>query len=438
MTNSVWFYAANGKMQISDDLLTQCMHCGLCLSVCPTYALTGLEKNSPRGRIRLMKNVVSNTLVAADGSSAITDAFMEEMYFCLDCQACQTACPAGVKYGELVESARAMVENKKLFKLKLFILRNVVERRKSLIVLAAVIRFYQNSFIERTISAALKRFLPALHGRAELMPSISKTFAFGTIPEMNEPAGAVRGTVAVLTGCVMDIFYADVNRDTVDVLLANGWRVVIPQDQVCCGSLGGHNGDAEYSKRLAKKNIDSFEKSSADYYVISSSGCCAFMKRYGSLLSDDPEYSERARAFSTKVKDFSEFLYLTGYKKPECKATQPTVYHEPCHLVHTQGISEEPRAIVSEVSGNNFRELEEATWCCGSAGIYNVLRFEDASKLLDRKIENIKKSGAHLVVTGNPGCLAQISSGIKNEGLDIEVLHPATILNRLYKLDAAK
>lgn len=373
-----------------------------------------------------MKNV-------AEGTIPITDAFMDEMYFCLDCEACQTACPAGVKYGELIESARSLVERKRHFRPKNFIIRNIVERRKILRTVATIIRSYQHSFLRKMTFAFLKRFFPSMYYRAELMPPVSRKFAFGAIPEINEPDGNARGTAAILTGCVMDIFYADVNRDTVDVLLANGWRVVIPRDQVCCGSLGGHNGDAEYSKRFARKNIDAFEKTGADYFVINSAGCSAFMKRYGKLLFDDSKYSEKSARFSMKVKEFSEFIYQTGLKKPECKIDKLTVYHEPCHLVHAQEISEGPRSIISEICGNYFRELNEATWCCGSAGIYNVLRFSDASKILDRKIDNIKRSGARLVVTGNPGCLAQIDSGIKTEGLDIEVLHPATVLNRLYK-----
>jgi glycolate oxidase iron-sulfur subunit len=371
-----------------------------------------------------------------EGSLLVTESFMDEMYFCLDCQACQTACPAGVKYGELVESARSLVESRKRFNLKLFVIRNLVERRKPLRAISAIIRFFQKSRSDRFLLAILKKLSPPLYGRARLMPSISDEFAFGPLSETTEPAGRVRGTVAVLTGCVMDIFYADVNRDTVDVLIENGWRVVIPHRQVCCGSLGGHNGDAEYSKRLARKNIEAFEESGADYYVINSAGCCAFMKRYGELLSDDSLFSERARQFSERAKEFSEFLYLTGFKPPESKVTAPTVYHEPCHLVHTQRISEEPRSIMREICGDNLRELDEATWCCGSAGIYNVLRFDDASKLLRRKMENIKKSGAHFVITGNPGCLAQIESGARQDGVNVEILHPATVLNRLYKMKA--
>ncbi len=413
--------------EISDDLLTQCMHCGLCLSVCPTYALTGLERSSPRGRIRLMKSVMEEKL-------PISDAFVEEMNFCLDCQACETACPAGVRYGELVESARVFVEQKrKGFNLKQFILKRIVVRKRTLRLVARAARFYQKSGMESAVLGALKLFSRRLYHRAKLMPRISSEFAFDVLPAVADPKDTRRGTVAVLTGCVMDVFYADVNKDTVDVLLENGWRVVIPQGQVCCGSLNAHNGDGETPRLLARKNIEVFEKTGAEYYVINSAGCGAFMKQYGEVLAGDPEFSERAKKFSAKVKDFSEFLVQTGFKKPEAHISKATVYHEACHLVHAQKVSAEPKSIVRELSGDQFHELNEATWCCGSAGIYNVVRYEDAAKLLDRKMSNIKDSGARLVVTGNPGCMAQIGAGIANENLDIEALHPATVLNRLYK-----
>ncbi len=412
---------------ISDDLLTQCMHCGLCLSVCPTYELTGLERSSPRGRIRLMKNVM-------EGKIPVSDAFVEEMEFCLDCQACETACPAGVKYGELVESARVFVEERrKGFSLKQFVLTKIVVRKRSLRLAANVMRFYEKSGVEKVALGILKPFSRRLYNRAKLLPRISNQFAFDVLPAVTDPKGEVRGTVAILTGCVMDVFYADVNKDTVDVLVENGWRVVIPQGQVCCGSLNGHNGDGKTPPILARKNIEAFEKSGADYYVINSAGCGAFMKQYGEILADDKVFAERAKKFSEKVKDFSEFLYETGYRKPSTGIDRPTVYHEACHLVHAQKVSEQPKAIVKQLSGENFRELNEATWCCGSAGIYNVTRYEDASKLLDRKLKNIRESNAEVVVTGNPGCLAQIGAGIKNDGLNIEALHPATVLNRLYK-----
>lgn len=243
--------------------------------------------------------------------------------------------------------------------------------------------------------------------------------------------------MAVLTGCVMDAIYADVNVDTVEVLSENGWRVAVPHSQVCCGSVNGHSGDVEQAKALAARNIDAFEKTGADYYVVNSAGCSAFMKEYGKLLEDDPRYSGRAKKFSARVKEFSEFLFETGYRKPRTRLGVPVTYHEPCHLVHTQKISAQPRALVNEIAGDNYRELNEAAWCCGSAGIYNVTHYDDASKLLDRKLGNIGQTGAKMVITGNPGCMAQIAAGVKNDGMDVEVVHPATVLNRLYKIDKA-
>jgi glycolate dehydrogenase iron-sulfur subunit len=417
--------------EISDDLLTQCMHCGLCLPVCPTYALTGLEKSSPRGRIRLMKSVM-------DGTLPVSETFKYEMDFCLDCQACQTACPAGVKYGELVESARILIESgKNGFSLKRLTLKKIFGGKSGLRKAAALLRFYQKSGLEKGVLALSEPFSGWIFNRARLLPRISEKFSIDILPEIIEPKSKMRGTVAVLTGCVMDAIYADVNIDTVEVLAENGWRVAVPHSQVCCGSVNGHSGDVELAKSLAAKNIDAFEKTGADYYVVNSAGCSAFMKEYGKLLEDDPRYFGRAKRFSARVKEFSEFLFETGYRKPRSRLDVPVTYHEPCHLVHTQKISTQPRAMVNEIAGDNYRELNEATWCCGSAGIYNLTHCDDASRLLDRKLGNIGQTGANMVITGNPGCMAQIAAGIKNDGMDVEVVHPATVLNRLYKIDKA-
>ncbi len=414
---------------ISDELISQCMHCGLCLSVCPTYALTGMERSSPRGRIRLMKSVIDGTLPASG-------IFEYEMNFCLDCQACQTACPAGVQYGEMVESARAFIqENKKGFKLKRFLLRKYFAGTRGLRFASSVLRIYQKTGLEKILLLLLKAFPLGVLKRARLLPKLSDRFSIDVLPEVTEPEVQCRGTVAVLTGCVMDAMFADANIDTVEVLARNGWRVAVPHEQVCCGSVNGHIGDNELPKSLAKRNVAAFEKTGAEYYVVNSAGCSAFMKEYGRLLSDDPAYSKRAEAFSSKVKEFSEFLYETGFRKPAAKFGTKVTYHEPCHLVHTQKISSQPKKIVGEIAGDNYREMEEATWCCGSAGIYNIVHYDEASKLLERKLSNIKATDASTVITGNPGCLAQIAAGAKNDGLNIEVIHLATALNRLYKCE---
>lgn len=379
-----------------------------------------------------MKNVM-------EGIIPITETFVKEMNFCLDCQACETACPAGVRYGTLVEMARTVIDdNQTGFNLKRFILRNVVSKQRILHFTAKLLRIYQKSKLEKLVLFILGIISPSIKKRAELLPRVSNRFAIEVLPEISEPGGIARGSVAVLTGCVMDVFYADVNFDTVDVLLKNGWRVVIPKQQVCCGSLSAHNGDHHKARDLARKNIEIFDKSRADYIVVNSAGCGAFMKQYGELLSDDDEFKERAQLFSSKVKDFSEFLYETGLTFPKTKVSVPITYHEACHLVHAQKVSLQPRSIIKEVSGNNYQELNESTWCCGSAGIYNVIHFNEASRLLERKLDNIKKTGASIVVTGNPGCMGQISYGVKKEKLNIEVLHPATILRRLYDPDNKK
>lgn len=420
---------ANAKFgqKISDDLLSQCMHCGLCLAVCPTYSLTGMERSSPRGRIRLMKN-------AMEGTVSPSGTFEYEMNFCLDCQACQTACPAGVQYGEMVESARAFIqENKKEFSLKRFMLRKFFAGKAGLRFASALLRTYQRTGLEKILLLLIKAFPVGILKRARLLPKLSHRFSIDVLPEVVEPKAQCRGTVAVLTGCVMDAMFADANIDTVEVLARNGWRVAVPHGQVCCGSVNGHIGDYELPRSLAAKNIEVFEKTGAEYYVVNSAGCCAFMKEYGKLLANDPAYSGRAAEFSAKVREFSEFIYETGYRPPEKKLDHAVTYHEACHLVHTQKISLQPREIVGEISGENFRELNEATWCCGSAGIYNIVHYDESAQLLERKLANIKVSGARTVITCNPGCLAQIAAGARNEGMDVEVVHLATALNRLYK-----
>ncbi len=413
--------------EMSEDLLAQCMHCGLCLSVCPTYALTGLERSSPRGRIRLMKSVM-------DGTIPVAGTFEYEMNFCLDCQACQTACPAGVKYGELVESAREFIQvNKKGFKLKRLLLRTFFVGKSGLRAASALLRLYQKTGLEKIVIFMSGVFPIGILKRARLLPRLSDKFAIDILPEFVEPKVAARGGVAILTGCVMDAMFAEANLDTVDVLRENGWRVAVPHTQVCCGSVNGHAGDNVTARALAIRNIEVFEGTQADYYVVNSAGCSAFMKEYVKLLADNPEYSDRAKKFSGRVKEFSEFIYETGYRKPKSKIESTVTYHEACHLVHTQKISAQPREIVKDIAGDNYRELNESTWCCGSAGIYNIVHYDEAAELLDRKLENINRCDARTVIAGNPGCLAQIAAGAKNGRMDLEVIHLATALNRLYK-----
>ncbi len=416
----------------SDDFLTNCIHCGYCLPHCPTYALTLREKSSPRGRIRLMKSI-------AEGEMEITQGFIEEMYFCLDCQACETACPAGVKYGALVEASRSQIEQQHLLSwherfLKWLLLRWVFTSNRRIKAIARLLRFYQMSGIEAFIRATklLRVISPKLEKVQPLSPKISRQFSDDRFAEIVTSRGERKYRVGFLTGCLMNVMYADVNDDTIQVLLENNCEVVIPHGQDCCGSLHAHNGLMDTARSLARKMVDSFDCYRLDAIVMNSAGCSAFMKEYGHVLSDDKEYAERASRLAKKVMDLSEFLVTIDFKHPTNEIKKRVAHHEACHLVHSQKVSQQPKQVLERIPGLELAELNEATWCCGSAGIYNIIRYEDSMKLLERKMENLKRTNAEMVVMGNPGCLAQINYGVQREKLNIEVVHLATLLRRAY------
>ena len=435
------------------DVLTNCMHCGLCLPTCPTYALTGLEKSSPRGRIRLIKAV-------ADGELPITEGFVREMNFCLDCQACETACPAGVKYGSLVEAARGQIfkgghEGFASDLVKKTMLEWTFARQGRLKVLARLMKLYERSgmkwFLQKT--GALRIFSRKLDAIQPLSPTISTSFSSDVLPEIIHPAGKPRYKVGFLTGCIMDVAFADVNLDTINLLLHHECEVIVPRGQACCGSLQAHNGSLDAAREMAKHNIELFDRDDMDFIILNSAGCGAYMKEYAHVFADDPEWGPRAKRVSFRVKDITEFLVETGYWP--MKSAQPryrtktdsspsrsadwlkgkrVTYHDACHLVHTQKISLQPRELIKSVPVIEYAELPESTWCCGSAGIYNVVHYDDSMIFLDRKVRNIETIRPDVVVTGNPGCMLQVQHGLRQKGLSIELMHTATFLWRACEL----
>jgi len=413
-----------------DDILTQCMHCGLCLPVCPTYSLVGIERSSPRGRIRLIKE-------NAAGRLSLTETFIDEMYFCLDCQACATVCPAGVNYGQLVEAARAQIyESKKEsgFWLKKFFFRQVFTSFKRLKFLARLLRLYQKWFEPFLKRIGLFRIIPErLVRMQELAPRISDHFFDETISEKTLPTEQPKYRVGMLSGCLMNVMFADINRDTLEVLLHNYCEIITPGEQVCCGSLAAHNGDFEIAKKLARQNIDIFFRLNLDAIVINSAGCSAFMKEYAQLLHGDEKYREKAARITGLTRDVHEFLMEIDFKKPVSPFQSKVTYHDACHLVHTQKISAAPRDLIKSIPGVEYVELDEASWCCGSAGIYNLIRYNDSMKILDRKVKNILQTGADILLTGNPGCMGQIAYGLKKANSPMQVMHPITLLNLAYK-----
>lgn len=418
-------------------VLQQCMHCGMCLPTCPTYDQTKHERNSPRGRIALMRAV-------ADGVLDVTHEFAEEMSYCLGCLACQTACPAGVNYAELFETARSDIE--------LHDAHHGVARRfwrgvtlgflfmrpRALRMLGRILGAYQRSGVEALIRrAGLLRLLPPALRRLEPQtPRMARRFSNALIAPLEKPAATARYRVALLTGCVQDLVFPDVNRDTADVLLANGCAVDTPPVQPCCGSLHAHNGDLERSRVLARRMIDLFPADRYDAIVSNAGGCGSHLRRYGPLLEDDPEYRNRAHLWDLKLRDVHEWLAEIGCRPPLASPfAEPAqiTYHESCHLVHGQKISRQPRALLRLLPGISLVELPESSWCCGSAGVYAITQPEQAELLLGRKTAHIVGTGASWLATSNPGCHLQIARGLDAAGARVQVAHPVSLLARAYR-----
>lgn len=417
----------------SEDLL-KCIHCGLCLQACPTYVEAGSEADSPRGRIYLMRAVAEGRIQWQAGAVEHIDA-------CLGCLACETACPSGVKYGWLIEIARAQVEQSRARSgvqrlAKKWLLGIMTQPRAFALALKAG-RVFAPLFGGGVLPAPLARLLGAGMVAVKLPQTRGRTKP-ARLVGVYPPVGERRGRVGLLTGCVASVLFHEVNVATVAVLQRNGFEVVVPPEQGCCGALHLHNGFPEEAQRRALRLIECFERTAVDAVVVNSAGCGSSMKEYGRLFACSP-HEERAHAFSAKVKDIMEFLAEVGIAPPERpltgrdgKSELVVTYHDACHLAHAQGIRRQPREIIRSIPGVRLVELDEADMCCGSAGIYNLLQPEMASRLLRRKVERVRATGAEIVLTGNPGCLAWIAQGLNDLPESVAIMHPVELLHCAY------
>ncbi|MHC1767807.1 MAG: (Fe-S)-binding protein [Verrucomicrobiia bacterium] len=422
------------------SVVQQCMHCGLCLPTCPTYTATKLERNSPRGRISLMRAI-------ADGRMEPSRAFAEEMYFCLGCLACMTACPAGVNYAELFENARAEAEDSHLLASpKRNLIRNFTVRwlfmdMRRLRFLGRIMRLYQSLGLQTLIrrSGVMKLFPKRLRELEAMTPTIQPKFSAELIAPVTPARGPRRYRVAMLIGCAQDLIFSDINRDTVEVLARNGCEVVTPRNQECCGSLHAHNGELELARGLARKAIDQIPPTEFDAIITNAGGCGSHLKHYSKLLAADPKYLERAKLWDAKVKDIHEWLAQIGYEAPrkDSVPVEKVTYHESCHLCHGQKIVNQPRELLRSIPNVDLVELPESSWCCGSAGIYNIIQPEMADQLLERKLHHVRSTGASVVATGNPGCLLQVVNGAKQRQMSLRVVHPVTLLAEAYRREKA-
>lgn len=418
------------------------MHCGMCLPTCPTYDATKLERNSPRGRIALMRAI-------ADEKIEVTQAFGEEMYFCLGCLACETACPAGVEYAHLFEMARSETERSGVLPgaqrrlAHTLLLRGLFTRPRLLRLVGRLLWLYQATGFQALFRALrLNRLLPArLRDLETQTPTIEARFSHQLIRPVESPP-AIRHRVGLLTGCVQDLIFSDINRDTADVLLANGCEVHTPAVQPCCGSLHAHNGELEAAKGLARRQLDLFDVEKLDAIITNAAGCGSHLKTYGRLLKDDPRYAARAKLWDSKLKDIHQWLADIGFRAPKTEGRKSPVsdfsvtYHEACHLCHGQKISRQPREILRAIPGLQLVEMAEATWCCGSAGIYNITQPEMSADLKERKIAHITKTDAAVVATANPGCHLQIQNGLAARNCATPVRHPISLLAQAYRAEA--
>lgn len=423
--------------EIDYSILQQCMHCGMCLPACPTYDTTKRERNSPRGRIALMRSI-------ADGDLEAGGEFAAEMSYCLGCLACQSACPAGVDYARLFETARADIERQgvrdtpaRIF-WRTLTLRTLFMHPRLLRFAGRLLHVYQETGLERwSRRAGLTRLLPANLRRLEpRTPRIARKFSHELIAPEETPAGPARYRVALLTGCIQDLSFGSINRDTTDVLLANGCSVHTPDLQPCCGSLHAHNGEPGMAAKLARRMLDLIPPDRFDAIITNAGGCGSHLRHYSTLLADDPHYAERARAWDRKVKDIHEWLVGIHPRIPRASpfGTETAVtYHDSCHLAHGQKVSSQPRALLKLIPGLRYVELPEASWCCGSAGVYNITQPEQAALLQERKIGHIAGTGALVVATSNPGCHLQLVSGLEAAGMEVAVEQPVTLLARAYR-----
>lgn len=412
----------------SKALLSDCVHCGFCLPACPTYVLWGEEMDSPRGRIYMMAK-------AAQGEAPLDHNYRLHMDQCLGCMACMTACPSGVQYDKLIEDSRAQVERNiprttadSLFRRLLFATFPYPTRLR---LLAGPLSFYQRSGLQSLVRASgLIRLLPKRVAAMEaILPTVPPRFTW-TMPGRIPPATPKRGRVGMLSGCVQQVFFSHVNAATARVLSVEGFEVITPASQPCCGALMIHSGLEDRAAAMARNIIALFEAANVDTIVINAAGCGSTMKEYGHILRDDPQWAARARDFSAKCKDITEVLCSVPSVAPRHSLPMRIAYHDACHLRHAQGIYRQPRQLLAEVPQLEVAEIAEASLCCGSAGVYNLLQPDPARQLGDRKVSHLMDTHSQAVVSANPGCLLQLMSGLRRRGeRTLPALHMIELLD---------
>lgn len=414
------------------SLINACVHCGFCLTTCPSYRVIGKENDSPRGRIYLMDAI-------NQGEVPLTEAAVSHFESCLGCLACTTACPSGVKYDRLIDAVRSQVNRNHQRPLPTRLLRQLIfslfPYPDRIRLLLSPLALYQWLGIAKLVrrTGLLERWAPQLAAMESILPPVTPQCFQDNLPETVPAQGTKRYRVGMILGCVQRIFFSTVNEATARVLSANGCEVVIPKHQGCCSALPAHQGETDQAQALARQMIDSFADTDVDYIIINAAGCGHTLKDYGHILQNDPVYRDKAVAFSNKVRDIQEFLAQVGLTaKLSALTDKPLklVYQDACHLRHGQGITQPPRQLLRQIPGVTIAEPMDAELCCGSAGVYNMLQPDVANQLGQMKVTNLVNTGATLIASSNPGCALQIQKHLAQQGQTVPLMHPIELLDR--------
>lgn len=412
--------------------LRKCVHCGLCLNACPTYRELGVEMDSPRGRIYQMVEV-------AEGRSPISEDYVEHIELCLACRSCETACPSGVQYGRLIEGALAQIENatrrgvpQRL--VRWFAYSWLLRSRMLLRAVGLGLLVYQRSGLDRMMrDSGFLDSLGRLGELAQLAPQAQAPFFFSSIGKVFPAEGVTKHRVALMAGCMQNVFFSRLNEATVRVLRKNGCEVTVPAEQECCGALQVHAGLRTIGREQAKKNIAALESGGFDAIITNTAGCGSVLKEYPELFEHDPEWHERAQGFAGKMRDVSEFLASIDLNTEFGRLERTVTYQDSCHLLHGQKISTPPRQMIQAIPGVKLHELPMSEICCGSAGVYNVEHTDISMSLLEDKMRMIESTRADTIVTANPGCMLQLEAGTRRFSRPIPVLHVVELLDQAYR-----